>query len=350
LKPALALLLLLAAARAALPPAAVVLRPTSFPGFQARHVSDPVVVFDAAARRYRMYYAAAATEQFNESAWDLWTIGLATSADGRAWRYPDVYEPVLLGRPLREGEVVDAEPVRAAFDSIEVRPGSIVREAGAWRMYYTGWNGAERSRGGGRVEKVGHAIGLATSKDGVVWTKVRGPAAGGAVLAAGTTGRGALSVSHPSVLRDGARLRLWHDVWDGTAWRVAHATSEDGVRWTSTGGVLEGARHPVVVRAGRAFEMYVQVTTGAPEPSYAVARAVSADGLAWRRVGGPLSLRLDPPLRTGEEVHVGSVLVGPSGRRQLFFARQSTVEKAGEWGPLVTRPFSIGTVTLEVSE
>ena len=140
------------------------------------------------------------------------------------------------------------------------------------------------------------------------------------------------------------------DVYDGTAWRVAHATSDDGVRWKTTGTVLAGARHPVVVRTGAGFEMYVQVRSDGPAPSVHIARTTSADGLTWRPLGGALPLRLDPPLRPGEEIHVGSVLVRPSGGRQLYLARQSTVERAGDWGPLVTRPFSIWTVTIEGGE
>ena len=329
-----------------------VLRPTGFPGFQARHVSHPVVVHDPVRRQWRLYYAAGATEAWNESAWDLWTVGVALSADRVRWRSPDVYEPVLVARAWREGEVVASEAPRA-FDSVQVRPGSVLRDGTGWRMYYTGWNGAERAKGNGRVEKVGHAVGLATSPDGVSWTK-----AGAAVLEAGSGPPGALSVGHPSVLRARGGYHMWYEAFDGAAWRIAHAASEDGSRWTTTGVVLApgaagaldaaGARHPVVIAGPRGFELYYQGRSRT-SPGLHVLRAVSADGVAWR-VLGEVPLILDPPLRDGEGLHVGSVVVLPDGRREVYFARQTTEEEAGDWGTLVHRPFSIWRQTVGAPE
>jgi len=325
-----------------------VLSPTLFAGWQTSHVSDPVVVRDPALG-FRMFYSGAATEQRSEAAWDTWAIGAATSRDGRRWTWVGGgYEPVLVGHRFHEGEVVDAAARATAFDFLEARPGAALREGRRWWMWYTGWNGEERAVGPGRSEKVGFRIGAATSADGVRWTKRTGAASSdaGAVLGLGPVGSAdSIAAGSPTVARDGSSLRMWYEAYDGTTWRIAAATSTDGVAWTRTRVALEpgapggldegGARHPVVVALPTGWEIWYQGRSASAAPFH-VLRARSADGRTWRKVEGEVVLHPDPPAAGGEEVRVGSVLARADGGRDVYFAKETTASRALAFGTVAS--------------
>jgi hypothetical protein len=292
-------------------------------------------------RGLRMFYSGAATEQVNESAWDLWATGTARSRDGRHWTLSGGgYEPVLRGRRWLAGEVVDPADRSSEFDSMEARAGSVLVEVGGWSMWYTGWNGDDRALAPGRAEKTHFQIGLATSPDGERWTKRRGTAAGGAVLGRGASGEvDSEAVGNPTVMRDGPRLSMWYEAYDGTTWRIAHATSADGLTWERHGAVLHpgpagsldelGARRPVVLARPGGYELWYQGRSRSP-PSGHVLVAVSSDGREWRKRPGEVTLHPDPPVQRDEEVRVGSVLARADGGRDVFFAKESAARR-GAW-------------------
>ncbi len=82
--------------------------------------------------------------------------------------------------------------------------------SGGYRMLYAGHRGA-RTR-----------IGLATSPDGEVWTRV-----GQALGTGGDWDRASVEPGSVELLDDG-RLRLWYSGFDGEVWRIGAALSEDG--------------------------------------------------------------------------------------------------------------------------
>jgi len=338
-------------AGAAGPSAVRVLSPTLFPGWQTRNVADPVVVRDP-VRGLRMFYSGSATEQRSDAAWDLWATGAATSGDGRRWTWVDGgYEPVLVGHLFHEGEVVDASVRSAAFDFLEARAGSVRREGARWWMWYTGWNGDDRAMGRGRSEKVHFRIGAAVSADAVRWTKRPGPSEAGAVLGLGPAGSlDAMAAGSPAVIRDGPSLRMWYEAYDGTTWRIAEATSTDGLAWTKAGVALEpgragalderGARHPVVVALARGYELWFQGRS-ASVPPFHVLRARSADGRRWRKLEGEVVLHPDPPATAEEEVRVGSVLARPDGARDVYFAKETTAARTLAFGTVSRRTTAV---------
>jgi hypothetical protein len=341
-----------AAPRVPAAPAPVpVLGPTLFAGWQTANVSDPVVVRDPSAGGFRMYYSGSATEQVSDAAWDLWATGLVTSRDGRHWAYPDDYEPVLPAARFLEGEVVDPARRSAVFDSMEARVGSVVRAGARSWMYYTGWNGDDRPAGRGRAEKVHFRIGAAVSADGRRWSKRAGGAEAGAVLGLGASGApDALSIGSPTVVRERLRFRMWYETGDGSTWRVAHATSPDGLAWTATGVVLEpgaggsldelGARHPVVLAVTSGYELWYQGRSRS-SPAFHVLRARSVDGRVWRKVAGEVALRAGAALEGDEEIRVGSVLARPDGGREVFFAKETTSTRAAAFGTVSRRTTAI---------
>ena len=341
------------------PSAAMVLAPTLFAGWQTRNVTGPVVVRDPASGVWRMFYAGSATEQVNDAAWDLWATGLATSRDGRRWAYAEGYEPVLPARRFREGEVVDPATRSALFDSMEARAGAVLRSGGRWWMWYTGWNGDTQTLGPGREEKAHFRIGAAVSTDGRRWTKRAGAGGAGAVLGLDAPGgTEAVSVGSPSVLREAALFRMWHETSDGTTWRIALATSTDGVAWTKTGVVLEpgapgsldeeGARHPVVVALPSGYELWYQGRSRSA-PVFHVLRARSADGRAWRKLG-EVQLHPEPHADKDEDLHVGSVLLRADGRRDVFFSKETTAVRQAAFAVVASRTTSIYAETVAVRD
>jgi hypothetical protein len=353
----LASTLLLAAAPAPRPAAPIgarkVLGPTGFPGWQTHHVTFPVVVRDPARGVWRMFYTGSATEQISDSAWDLWVTGVATSRDLVRWSYPDDYEPVLIGDRFLEGDLVDLGARKRPFDAIVAAATSVMRDGARWRAWYTGWNGDERSLGGGRVEQVHFRIGHATSDDGLRWTKRPGAEGDGATLGLGGPGAiDALAAAHPSVVKAGPAYHAWYEAYDGRAWRIAQAESADGLAWTKTGIALEGggadgldglgARHPVVRKTVGGFELWYQGRSRS-QPSFHVLRARSVDGRSWTKVGGEVALHTDPPLAGDEQIHAGSVVTRPDGSLLVFFAKETAASRAGPWGPVVDRTTAIYT-------
>jgi len=338
------------------PRAQKVLAPTGFPGWQTHNVCFPFVVRDPATARWRMYYTGSATEQIADSAWDLWVTGVVTSRDLVRWKYPDDYEPVIMGRRFLEGDLVTHGGAAPTFDAIVASAAWVIRDGAGWRAWYTGWNGDERALGGGRVEQVHFRIGHATSPDGLRWTRRRGAAEQGATLGLGAPSEiDALAVAHPSVVKVGATYHLWYEAYDGTTWRIARAHSADGLGWTKDGTVLSpggadaldglGARHPVVRKTTDGFELWYQGRSRST-PSFHVLRATSADGAVWTKGTREVVLHHDPPLAGDERVHVGSVLAQPDGSLLVFFARETAVPRAASWGTVIDRSTAIYSETV----
>jgi predicted GH43/DUF377 family glycosyl hydrolase len=214
--------------------------------WDAAKVSDPAVLKEAGA--YRMWYAGAGERP---------QIGLALSGDGITWRaFGD--RPV-----LGVGEA-------GRWDSAAVTEPTVLLAPDGYRMYYAGADGSA------------WRIGLATSPDGVTWTKrdapVLEPGAAGAFDAGGPRS--------PHVYFDGSRYRLWYVATDGVTseTRLGLAYSRDGLHWykTARNPVLEGDfvgpnagidAPTVVAREGR-LEMWFAAGN-------ALHRAVSGDGINW---------------------------------------------------------------------
>jgi len=349
------LVLALAVASAADPPlpgkAAMVLAPRFFPGWQARDVCHPFVVVEAPGR-YRMYYSGSGAEQCNESVWDQRMTGCVTSADAIDWRFPDTYEPVLAPTRWREGELLEPEALAARFDSVEAIGACVIRDGGGWKCWYAGWSGGTEHLGGGLTRKVGFRIGLATSPDGLAWTKAAGAAGAGAVLGLGGPGEpDAKGASGPHVIVRGGTCLMWYEGFDGDRWTLLHATSPDGLSWTRRGPVLGpaapggldelGRRNPLVLERKGRRELWYQGRSRS-SPAFHVLRAVSPDGLVWTAAPGEVVLHPDPPVSGDEEVLAGSAIVLEGGAVRVFFARQvTTTRTAASGGAINERSFHI---------
>ncbi|MBI2060075.1 MAG: SUMF1/EgtB/PvdO family nonheme iron enzyme [Nitrospirae bacterium] len=194
--------------------------------WDAGRVQMPSIYYDGA--EYWMYYGGKAKTTDTSS-----KLGLAKSTDGLKFTKHE-------SNPLLEPGGT------AAWDEITGFPGSVVRESGEFRIYYTGYTASESTKG---------RIGLATSSDGVKWTRHDS----NPLLAPGDTGQfDDTSVQNPRAVKIGAIWYLFYEgVKKGGTTTIGLATSLDGIRWTK-------ADSNPVLGAGQAWEVLPQLQTGFP--------------------------------------------------------------------------------------
>ena len=213
------------------------------------------------------------------------------------------------------GSVLGLDPSPGSFDQIGNFTVSAFKDAGTTYLYY---GGAEAGGDCGGINNAHWRIGLATSTDGLNFTRVPGDQAGGAVLDNGVAGRfDSFLTYRPFVLKDGALWRMWYNGSDkpfkdchvtpaGPAQladdrRIGYAESTDGVHWTKAydgdgpdGSVLPlGAQGDIdaqqvgyvwVLKDGAQYKMYYSAND--VTNTWRVALAVSADARHWTKVRG----------------------------------------------------------------
>jgi len=166
-----------------------------------------------------------------------------------------------------------------AWDAVAAQGPTVIwnPDLGLYQMWYDG-----RTAGQSVV-----AIGYATSQDGEVWTKYTG----NPVIPA--------DARWPCVLYEpedsAAPYKIWFNVGRGV--EIAHATSMDGIHWTSFQTVLErgplgsyddsNVAAPCVAKANSGYWMYYDAGTSAiPSPEqwgHYLAVATSPDGVTWTK-------------------------------------------------------------------
>ena len=171
-----------------------------------------------------------------------------------------------------------------AFDSTQAKYPSILKVGEQWWMWY---NGRTDDRFTG-------SIGLATSDDGLRWTKANN---GQPVLKHGAPGTfDSTKVDHPAVLRFDGKFHMWYTAGDKRSrYTIGYATSPDGIRWTRENDarpVLKPGQqgkfddqvvlHPAVVRDDNGL-LHIWCNGVGPQRSFRVGHATSRDGIHWTR-------------------------------------------------------------------
>jgi uncharacterized repeat protein (TIGR01451 family) len=178
-----------------------------------------------------------------------------------------------------------------SWDDDDVWGPVVLKEGDSYKMWYTGDDGSNPSQ-----------VGLATSADGIIWTKeaanpVLTPGASGAWDAEGVTG--------PSVIFEGGLYKMWYSGYDsdGVA-RIGYATSSDGVAWTKSGDnpVLdvgasgswedEDVLGPTVIKEGGSYHMWYRGYDGL---TARIGHAASSDGVNWAKDSANPVLDIGPP-------------------------------------------------------
>jgi len=225
-----------------------------------------------------------------------------------------------------------------AFDEMANFTVMAFRDGDSILLYYGGGDATGACAG---INDSHWRIGLATSTDGVNFTRVAGDQAGGSVLDNGPDGQFDSKLTYrPFVLRDGDTWRMWFNGSDhafncptgelALNRHIGYAESTDGVHWTKApydGQGEHGSELPLgppgaideqqvgyvwVIKDGAEYKMYY----GANDRTntWRVALATSTDARHWTKVPG--------------HQRGGAVLdIGPTGAFDSACAYQPSVVK-----------------------
>ena len=222
----------------------------------------------------------------------------------------------------KTGRVILELGGEGSFDECNAKYPCVLKVGTQWWMWYNGRAG-DCFTGG---------IGLARSEDGLIWTKHTG---GQPVFTTGPPGAcDATKVDHPAVVRFGGQFHMWYTAGDPkSTYRVAYATSVDGVSWTRQNAgrpVLDLGKpgafdsklvlHPAVLRDDRGV-LHMWYNGAGPQRDFHVGYATSRDGVSWQRQNGGKAV-LKPALLEGRrEDYVYNVMVlSEAGRFHMWYS------------------------------
>ncbi len=207
---------------------------------------------------------------------------LASTADPRAVLAQDTPQPFRTFE--KSNRILLDVGEKGKFDSTQAKYPSVLKVGDEWWMWY---NGRTDDRFTG-------SIGLATSPDGLQWTKQHG---GNPVFEHGATGAfDSTKVDHPSVLYFDGKFHMWYTAGDDRSrYTIGYAASTDGVRWTRQNNVRpvlgpgkagrfddQVVLHPAVLRDPTGL-LHMWYNGVGPQKSFRVGHATSRDGIHWTR-------------------------------------------------------------------
>jgi predicted GH43/DUF377 family glycosyl hydrolase len=207
-------------------------------------------------------------------------------------------------------------------DSSQFYVGCVLRDGSEYKMYYQGYDGSR------------YKIGLATSTDGVTFTKY----ASNPILSTGASGSWESKVlGGPTVLKIGDTYKMWYHGGDGSRTKIGYATSSDGKSWTKY------ASNPVMGNGGPAdFDVYHLAFpcvlyendtyrmwyTGYDTSNSRIGYATSSDGLCWTKYAGNPVLEVSPNGNWDDNHLAASAVVNVSGEYRMWYGGDSN----SHWG------------------
>ena len=253
-------------------------------------VGSPTVDYDGTT--YRMWFVGMSRTKdpripygFDER------IGLFTSTDGIGWKVANGGRPVLDYGP--EG----------AFDDCGIAHPFVLRVKDRFLMWYGGIDGrAGKDVGDGPAHVRVEQVGLAISRDGIRWVRAN---KGRPVMTVGKKGSiDSVQATGMHVIRRGTEFVMWYGAYNGKH-TIGLATSPDGIRWTKQNGGdslpgLAGPKQlgPSVHFDGSRYLMYYNTIVDVPTGGslWTMFAATSRDGIRWKpALGGKPVLGPAPP-------------------------------------------------------
>jgi predicted GH43/DUF377 family glycosyl hydrolase len=209
---------------------------------------------------------AAGTYTENLSITETLTLRGGYTMSGTLW-LPSTGETIVDGS--------GSQIVEGDWDGTSVHMSTVISADGMYKMWYAGWG------------LTSWGFGLATSPDGITWTKH----AGNPVLTA-TMGWEQNSMGHPHVIKDGTTYKMWYGPSNG---RIGYAESGDGISWTkyAANPILEGTPGtweekgidaPFVIKVGpNDYRMWYN-NADLDRVGY----ATSTNGITWTKYTSPV--------------------------------------------------------------
>lgn len=241
-----------------------------------RYSFAPGIFFNPYEKIYRMWFTSLATNG------NVFCISEALSLDGDTW-FVNSKNPVL--KP-------------GGSDAAGLIYPCVIKDANGYKMYFSmNWT---------RLE-----IGVATSPDGVKWTKYPG----NPVIHGGSSGSWNYTLRDPAVIFDNGVYKMWFEGRNGYPSSLGYATSLDGFNWSLYSGnpIIEhgapgsfeemGVGEPTVIKVGNVYHM---IYTGYTNQLLGrLGYAYSYDGINWTRFQGNPVIGLGRP-GDWDEAHVAS--------------------------------------------
>jgi predicted GH43/DUF377 family glycosyl hydrolase len=266
--------------------------------FDDYKIGGPCVLWNEERQQWWMYYYGR-SKRFPEDiapSFGMGSIGLATSDDGINWQRHEGH--------LAEGAIFTPSDDPDAFDALMVGTGEIMRYGDQWVMAYYGGDSTIPTEIDGKpvwnsYQGRGYRLrpGIATSRDGLHWERVRGNAPMGAAVDIGD----AIYAAFPSLIHDGTRFLMQYSaIRVGTAfWESRVAASTDLTNWEDLGtihwedGVKIWERRGMVSRQivpnfltddGKWLMIYGGLDGRYSSMLRVMGAAVSDDAINWRHI------------------------------------------------------------------
>ncbi len=190
------------------------------------------------------------------------SVGYAESTDGISWT------------KIGEEPVLKPSGQNGTWDESYVSDGPVIKENGTYKMYYSG--AVEAHQQG--------QIGLATSSDGIHWEKYPSP-----VICYGSGWEYSIN-SNSLVKKDSLYYMYYHGYSSSTGFREGLATSVDGIHWTKYQGnpILYATEDwegtgtcsvSVIYESGRFEMIYMNYF----DSNMGFGKATSVDGIHWMK-------------------------------------------------------------------
>lgn len=298
------------------------------------YVGFPTVHFDG--ELYRMWFVGGQKTSTPGVPYGRYErIGLATSRDGVNWQLANEGQPVLNLGPS------------GGYDSKGVSHPFVLRVGGTFMMWYAAIDGTTAgdlglSPASVRVERVS----LATSPDGIQWTRANG---GNPVMNIGPPGSiDAIQTDGMTIVQTAGTFKMWYGAYNGLH-TIGTATSPDGITWTKTNGGqsvagLSGSQQlgPTVYFDGQTnFLAYTRILPANNGGSiWVTSAATSQDGFNWAPVsnGAPLLnvpapannfVSADGVATNNHSVHPSQIIVENGLAHMWYMGENSTGQRIG---------------------
>ncbi|MCK4758046.1 MAG: hypothetical protein KAS67_06325, partial [Thermoplasmata archaeon] len=269
---------------------------------------------------YKMWYMGMALDS-------RYRLFYATSADGITWN--------------KQGKIMDLGTPSGTED-YNLGFTYVLKEDGIYKMWYAGYDGAT------------WRIHYATSIDGMSWTRLGDVLTPGG-LPGGTDDKWTIG---QTVLKENGEYRMWYCGFDTSdVVRVHLATSPDGITWTKKGVVVDigspgdiddaGVSSPDVHKIDDLYYMFFTGSDGSLAENH---YATSSDGENWTKHG--LSLPVSASGQDDSIVSIPRVLIDTDGYAKMWYAGVTSPENRYRifWARMPITYFGNGNLTSEYIE